>query len=81
MVFIVEEYKKKQKKKNHMDANLKYFMTSGCKAADSDTWKVKQKRQRSATCSSVIGVDDLLFMVKRNILNILMMYYIFKSNC
>lgn len=37
--FILEEFRKKQKKSN-LSANLQYFMETSCKATDSDTLKV-----------------------------------------
>lgn len=39
LVFILEEFRKKQKKSN-MSANLQYFMETSCKATNSDTLKV-----------------------------------------
>lgn len=40
LVFILEEFRKKQKKSNMSD-NLQYFMETSCKATGSDTSKVK----------------------------------------
>lgn len=41
LVFIVEEFRKKQGK-SQLSANLRYFMETGCKATDSDTLKVRK---------------------------------------
>lgn len=41
MVFVVEEFRKKQGK-SQLSANLKYFMETGYKTSDSETLKVRQ---------------------------------------
>lgn len=50
-----EEFRKNQRK-SHMKANLKYFTETSCKATESDTIKVKEKTDQSESvfCTSFI---------------------------
>lgn len=56
-MFIVEEFRKKQRK-SHLNANLQYFMDSGCKTDNSHISKVKKDRDvKSVTALISRGVD------------------------
>lgn len=46
-----EEFRKNQRK-SHMKANLRYFTETSCKATESDTMKVKEKTDQSESVLS-----------------------------
>lgn len=60
LVFILEEFRKKQKKSNLSD-NLQYFMETGYKATDSDTIKVKNYHMLVTTL--LLNICNILIII------------------